>query len=71
MRVFSPEKIKERRNSLRLTQGELARRAGTARVYIAQIERGKSNPTASLLAKIANALKVRVSYFFVKYGRKI
>jgi predicted transcriptional regulator len=30
MRVFSPEKIKERRNSLRLTQGELARRAGTA-----------------------------------------
>ena len=65
MRVFSPSKIKERRHKLGLTQAELAKKAGTAREYLVEIERGKSIPGASLIARLAHVLKVRESYFFV------
>ncbi|MEW6417250.1 MAG: helix-turn-helix transcriptional regulator [Nitrospirota bacterium] len=65
MRIFCPTKIKERRNKLGLTQAELAKKAGTAREYVVEIERGKAIPRASMIAKLANALRVRESYFFV------
>lgn len=63
--VFNPERIKERRQKLRLTQQELSTLSGIPRTYLAQIENGKSDPKASTVVKIANALKVSVGYFFV------
>jgi len=68
LRVFSPDRIKDRRIKLGLTQAELAKKAGTAREYIVEIERGRSVPKASMIARIADALRVRESYFFVKNG---
>ena len=68
MRIFTPTKIKERRNELNITQAELAIKAGTARVYIVEIEHGKKIPRVTMLAKIANALNVSESYFFVNNG---
>lgn len=68
MRVFKPEKIRDRRTTLKLTQAELAKKVGTAREYIVELERGKSIPKVSMLAKLATALRVRESYFFMDNG---
>ena len=40
------------------SQEELADRAGVHRTYISQVERGVTNPTATVIAKIADALGV-------------
>ncbi len=66
MRSFDPGRVKQRRNRLKLTQAELATRAGTAREYLVEIEKGRKVPKATTLAKIADALRVRVGYFFVE-----
>lgn len=64
--AFNPEKIKERRKKLYITQQELSELSGIPRTYLAQIENGKNDPKASTLTKIADALRVSVGYFFVK-----
>lgn len=40
------------------SQEELADRAGVHRTYISQVERAVTNPTATVIAKIADALGV-------------
>ena len=52
-------KVKERRNKLKLTQERLAEISGLHRTYIAGIEKGKRNVSIKNLEKIARALKVR------------
>jgi transcriptional regulator with XRE-family HTH domain len=66
MKTFDPQRVKKRRNRLKLTQAELATRAGTAREYLVEIEKGRKVPKATTLAKIADALNVGVGYFFVE-----
>ena len=70
MRIFNPIKIRERRRSLKLTQAELAQKACTARVYIIELEQGRKIPKATMIAKIAYALRVKESYFFADNGSK-
>lgn len=41
---------------MRLSQEELAGRAGVDRTYIGQVERGRRNPTMVSLQRIAHAL---------------
>ncbi len=65
MRVFNHEMIKNRRLKLKLTQQKLAKLAGTSREYVVEIEKGRKIPKATLIARLAQALKVRESYFFV------
>lgn len=65
MKTFDPDRVRQRRTQLGLTQLQLAIRAGTGREYVVEIEKGRKIPKATMLAKIADALKVRVSYFFV------
>lgn len=65
MRSFCYTRIKDRRHKLGLTQATLAQKAGTSREYVVEIEKGKKTPKAPLIAKLAYALKVRESYFFV------
>jgi transcriptional regulator with XRE-family HTH domain len=43
-----------------LTQGQLAERADMADATISRIERGRLEPSSTLVAKLAQALKVRV-----------
>lgn len=64
MRVFCPSKIKLRRNKLGLTQEALAKKVGTSREHVVDIERGKKIPKVTTIAKLAYALRVRESYFF-------
>ena len=65
MEIFSPKKLKERRQELNLTQTRLAQLAKLSRIHLANIERGKGIPGASILARLANVLQVKVDYFFI------
>lgn len=53
--------VRERRNSMGLSQEELAHLAGLHRTYVGSIERGERNPSLLNIARIAHALKLRPS----------
>jgi transcriptional regulator with XRE-family HTH domain len=65
LRLFDHSKIRSRRECLKLSQEELASNAGLTREHLIEIEKGRSVPRANMIAKIAVALKVKESYFFV------
>ncbi len=52
--------LKKIRNQRKLTQANLAERAGVSRVTIAYLESGKRQPSMDLLQRLAKALKVKV-----------
>jgi transcriptional regulator with XRE-family HTH domain len=54
-------RIKVLRKARKLSQEELAERAGISTQYVSQIERGKENPTLDLLFKLSDGLKVSLS----------
>jgi transcriptional regulator with XRE-family HTH domain len=53
--------VQRRREELRLTQEELAGRAGLHRTYISDIERGARNLSVKSLIRLAMALEMSVS----------
>lgn len=57
MEVISPEKLRELRRRVGLTQAELARRAGVSQSLISRLEAGTVSPRISTLAKIYSALR--------------
>lgn len=57
-----PEKVKQARKQKGLTQGQLARRAGTDSQRISKYERGVLVPTTAILVKIADCLEVSLDY---------
>lgn len=50
--------LRDRRKELKMTQRELAEKAGTARSYIARVERGETDLQLSSFLRIAEALKL-------------
>jgi transcriptional regulator with XRE-family HTH domain len=56
--------VKDRREQLRLTQEDLADRAGIHRTYLSDIERGSRNVSLINIERIAVALSVRLSDLF-------
>ena len=52
--------IRERRTSLGITQPELAELAGISKNTLYKMERGVSNPTVSVLVKVAEVLGMEV-----------
>ena len=52
------EKIKQVRKSKKITQVELAAKAGIAQTTISAIERGSNSPTVTSLTLIASALEI-------------
>lgn len=48
--------LRKRRRSIDLTQQQLGDITGTHRTYIGSIERGKTNPTMSMMLKICKGL---------------
>ena len=50
--------LRDRRKELKMTQSELAEKTGTARSYIARIERGETDMQLSSFLRIAHALKM-------------
>lgn len=57
--------LRDRRKELKMTQQQLADRAGTARSYIAKVERGETDMQLSSFFRIANALRIQFSPVFL------
>lgn len=58
------EKIKEFRKNKKMTQQELAVKAGLHLTYVSHLELGKYHPTVYVMWKIAKALEVKMSQIF-------
>jgi transcriptional regulator with XRE-family HTH domain len=56
--------IRTQRELLRISQEELAHRAGLHRTYISDLERGIRNPSVESIEKLARALQVSASKLF-------
>ncbi len=56
MAWYYGEILRDRRKELKMTQQELADKAGTARSYIARIEKGETDMQLSSFIRIANVL---------------
>lgn len=52
------EILRDRRKQLKITQQELAERVGTARSYIARVEKGDTDIQVSSFFRIAQALNI-------------
>ncbi|MEM2874978.1 MAG: CBS domain-containing protein [Candidatus Hadarchaeales archaeon] len=55
--IYRPSEIKAIRIRLKLTQAELAKRAGVTQAYIAKIEAGEADPRISTMERISRALE--------------
>jgi transcriptional regulator with XRE-family HTH domain len=53
-------RLKELRAKRKLSQEELAERAGITSQYLSRLENGRHDPSLSVLVKLANALGVKV-----------
>lgn len=62
-------RIKQRRQALKLSLRELARRADVTASFLSQVERGLSNTSIDSLRRIAEGLDVPISYF-LSTGRR-
>ncbi|MCW6653670.1 helix-turn-helix domain-containing protein [Aerococcaceae bacterium NML210727] len=59
------EKIKQTRESLKMSQEELSEKSGVSRATISKIENGLTEVVKlETLSKLANALKKDIKYFF-------
>ncbi len=56
--------VRSHRQRLRLSQEELAFRAGLDRTYISGVERGRRNPTVRVAQQIADALETDLEHLF-------
>jgi len=54
--------LRDRRKELKMTQRELAEKAGTARSYIARVERGDTDMQLSSFLRIAEALRMSLAF---------
>jgi len=56
--------VRRHRGLLRLSQEELANRAGIDRTYISGVERGVRNPSLTVMQRIADALGADLDVIF-------
>ena len=54
------QRLKERRQLLGLSQGQLFEQTGITAAYISFIERGRANPTLDMMVKLADAVDLKV-----------
>ncbi|MDA7027521.1 XRE family transcriptional regulator [Bacillus sp. CLL-7-23] len=59
------------RKSRNLTLDQVSERTGVSKAMLAQIEKGKSNPTVTTLWKIANGLQVSFTFFTKEESPKV
>lgn len=58
------DKLKELRESKKLSQGEIEKRTGLLRCYISRVENGHTVPSVNTLEKMARALEVPMYRLF-------
>lgn len=59
------QKIKTCREIARLSQAELAEKAGISQGFLAMVESGKKVPTITSILKISQALEISPEYLFM------
>lgn len=64
IRVQFGNRLIELRKERKMTQERLAELSELTRVYISGIEKGKRNVSLEVIAKLAEALKIKISQFF-------
>ena len=62
------KKVKEERRKQRLSQEQLAEKAGLHRTYIGMIERAEKNITLENIYKICKALDLNLGAFFKDFN---
>jgi transcriptional regulator with XRE-family HTH domain len=60
--------IREQRNAAQLSLRTLAQRAGISNPYLSQIERGLRRPSADILQRVADALRISAESLYVQAG---
>jgi CheY-like chemotaxis protein/predicted XRE-type DNA-binding protein len=68
MKSLFGEAIKRTGTELRMSQEELAERAGLHRTYVSEVERGKRNASIENIQKLAEALDRSISKLFASAG---
>jgi transcriptional regulator with XRE-family HTH domain len=63
------QRVKELRNALPESQEAFADRCGIARSYVSRIERGRANPSLTVIAVFARALGVKPADLFSESAR--
>lgn len=58
--------VKKIRKRIGMTQIDVAERCGIYRSYLSRIESGKANPTISILADLAQTLKVEIEDLLIE-----
>lgn len=56
--------VRQHRTLIRLSQEDLAERAGLDRTYVSGIERGTRNPSLRIIQSVANALGADLDVLF-------
>ena len=64
IKLLVGKRVRELRNSIGITQEELADLVGLDRTYITSVECGKRNISIVNIEKLANALQVSLKEFF-------
>lgn len=64
IKLLVGKRVRELRNSIGISQEELAELAGLDRTYITSVECGKRNISIVNIEKLANALQVSLKEFF-------
>jgi transcriptional regulator with XRE-family HTH domain len=57
-------RLTELRKERKMTQDKLAELSGLTRVYISGIEQGKRNVSLEVIAKLVEALEIKITQFF-------
>jgi transcriptional regulator with XRE-family HTH domain len=60
--------IREQRTTAQLSLRSLADRAGISNPYLSQIERGLRKPSADILQRVADALRISAETLYVQAG---
>ncbi len=63
--------LREVRKQKKITQTELAKKAGLDRTYISMLERGVRKPSTEVLMSIANVLEVSACVFIKEIEAKL
>ena len=62
--------IKDYRLQKGMSQGDIEKRTGLLRCYLSRVENGHTVPSLDTLAKIAGAMELPLSQFFMEKGRE-
>jgi transcriptional regulator with XRE-family HTH domain len=66
--MYLAERLRQIRESKKLSQGDIQNRSGLLRCYISRVENGHTIPALETLEKIARALEVPLYQLFYEEG---